>query len=1024
MKHKKLLLFVATAIMSFGIFSPFMAKEIESIEPDNAEYEDELFVDYNNPEMRYVAPKYATNKPSTVKIHYHNDNKECKKKGLWIWADGYAYNKDYPYDKAGATDTDICFTLSLSGEFADLAKKKSLWFIVKYTEAEKGSEQWIGKSDNTELVYEKYEPDENGLVEVWTIPGEGSALEVYKSEADTKMDRVQNAVFNNWKQLNVIATMAPKAYRLYALTGSYMRMGKAEQEEKYSNYLIAQGNSPKCTNVSSGSFKGSKQFKINLNYTIKPNVQYLVECDFNNPKHSEWGDFTKTKYVAAHKLYETKRFTDYYNYDKDDLGATYNGPDSTTFRVWAPTAARVRLCLYDSGTPAKYHELYPEIEGSDDYGGYNMVFRPGGIWEVTITGRDLKNTYYNYYVVNSLGENITTDPYAKACGIDGDRGMVVDFSETNPEGWDTVPEVWNTDDLGAGVPKGTKTAYNIKAPNDLSIYEAHIRDLTMHSTWTGTAAKKGTYLGFIEDNTSYTKNATTVKTGFAHIKEMGVKAIQLTPVFDHDNIEDPKTTVFNWGYNPKNYNCVEGSYSTDPFTGTTRIKEYKQLIKAFADSSNHTRIIMDVVYNHVASATESCFHKLMPRYYFRYTEGGDFYNGSGCGNDVKTEAPMMSKYIVESLCFWAKEYKIKGFRFDLMGLIDWKTIQAAAKALYKIDPDIYLYGEGWAAGGTGNMGSGNWGTNTWTIYENFQKTDADKICWVGGFNDVGRDSLRGKNNYNEEENFNGFMTTQGGGGKAQAVADMLVGFHTGEDGGTHVKAKLDPNMCVVYASCHDNFTLFDQFYGSYIGINHGGGDGEAAAAAAAAECIVLASNGVAFIQGGEELFRTKIVTDSKDLQLGKDDIVTMGSRKISHNSYNLSDKVNAYDWSRKVDYLDKFNAIKDACNLRNTLTKYNRAELDTIKPYLESDTAELQVYTNKGRTTDKYPIWDSATAVAFKNNNFTFVLGGRTDSHLGVQVGSARRYSSNGNNDDHGGYSGTLPNNVTVWNYTTVCFEK
>lgn len=1000
MKHKKLLLFVATAIMSFGILTPLMMRESEGIEPDNADYEDELVVDFNNPEMRYIAPKEAA-KPTSVKINYHNDNGECLKKEFWIWADGIdgsAYSID-----AGGTTTDISLTINFTGKNADFAKKKSIWFIVKYSKAEKGDAEWVGKSDNTELVYENYEPNASGCTEVFCIPGEGSALEVYKTKEDTQMDRVQNAYFTNWKSITAVSTIAPKAYRLYALTGSYMKMGLVEQKEKLNNYLVASGSSPKCSNVTSGSFKGSKQFKIALSYTAKPNVQYYLECDFNNPKHSEWGDFTKSKYVAAHKLYEDKRFTTYYNYSGNDLGATYNGPDSTTFKVWAPTAARVRLCLYESGTPEKYNEMYPGVNGSDDYGGYNMVFRPGGIWEVTITGKDLKNTYYNYYVVNSLGENIATDPYAKACGINGDRGMVVDWNETNPENWNTVPAKWD------GV-----AGYDIAYPNELSIYEAHIRDLTMHSSWKGTEAKRGTYLGFIEEGTKL--QGTTLTTGFDHIKEMGVKAIQLTPVFDHDNIEDPKTTVFNWGYNPKNYNCVEGSYSTDPFTGTTRIKEYKQLIKAFADTDNHTRIIMDVVYNHVSSATESCFHKLMPRYYFRYTEGGDFYNGSGCGNDVKTEAPMMRKYIVDSLCFWASEYKIKGFRFDLMGLIDWKTIQAAAKALYAIDPDIYLYGEGWAAAGTGDMGSGNWGTNTWTIYENFQRNDTDKICWVGGFNDTGRDALRGKNNYNETENFNGFITTEGGGGKAQTVADMLVGYHSGHDGGQdgHKTGNLlDPNMCVVYASCHDNFTLFDQFYGSYVG----GDDGVAAAAAAAAECIVLASNGVAFIQGGEELFRSKVVTDANDLKLGAKDLVTMGTKKISHNSYNLSDKVNAYDWTRKQTYLEKYEAIKEACNLRNTTQKYKKSEIISMNPYYESSTAALQVYT-PGVRSGGYPVWNGATAVAFKNNNYTFVLGGRNSQYIGVPSGATAVYSTNGR-----GYEGD-PDNIKVWGYTTVCFRK
>lgn len=1006
MKHKKLIFFVATAILSLGIVTPLAARKAQVLEPDAADYEDELVVDYDNPEMRYIAPKRAASKASSVKIHYHNEDKNCLKKELWLWGDGIVFDKALPYDKGG-TNTDIVFTIPFTGAYADFAKKKSLWFIVKYQKGTQDDE-WMGKSDNTEIVFEERPIAEDGSIEVWCIPGEGSALEVYNSEIDTTMDRVQNAIFNSWKGVTAISTIAPKAYRLYALTGSYMRMGQAEQQEKLGNYLIAQGSNPKCTTVAKGkSFAGSKQFKISLNYTIKPNAQYYLECDFENPNHSEWGMFTKGKYVAAHPLYDTKEFTTYYNYKKNDLGATYNGPESTTFRVWAPTAARVRLCLYQSGTPEKYNEEYEGVNGSDDYGGYSMVFRPGGIWEVTITGKDLKNTYYNYYVVNSLGENIATDPYAKACGVNGDRGMVVDWNETNPEGWDDVPTKWDG-----------KDGYDIAYPNDLSIYECHIRDLTMHSSWNGTEANRGTFLGFVESGTK----CNGLTTGFDHIREMGVKAVQLVPVFDHDNVEDPKNQSFNWGYNPKNYNCVEGSYSTDPFTGTTRIKEYKQLIKAFADpsGSQHTRIVMDVVYNHVSSATESCFHKLMPRYYFRYTDNGDFWNGSGCGNDVKTEAPMMRKYIVDSLRFWATEYKIKGFRFDLMGLIDYKTMQEAVKELYKVDPDIYLYGEGWAAGGTGDMGKDNWGTNTWTIYEKFQRVDSDKTCWLGGFNNAGRNALKGDNNFDNKEEFNGFITTEGGGGKAQVVADMAIGYHTGNNGGEdgHKAGNLlDPNMCIVYASCHDNFTLFDQFSGSYIG----GDDGTAAAATAAAECYVLASNGVAFIQGGEEIFRSKVVKSAKDKALGAKDSVNINGKTISHNSYNLSDEVNAFDWNRKKTYENKYNAIKTACNLRNSLTRYNKASIVSMNPWYDNNTAPLQVYTSCGRS-GGYPIWDGATSVAYKNNHYTFVLGGRNSQYLGVPDGAAVRYATNYDNDRQG-YNGSIPN-VSVWGYTTVCFEK
>ena len=982
MKHKKLLFFVATAIMTFGVLTPLMLKGARSIEADNAEYDNKLVADYNHPDVKYVAPvkKAATVSATSIKIHYHNDDGKNLTREFWVWCPN-VNGSAFAYD-TGSSGTDMTLTINFTGEHANFAKKKSISFIVKTKDT------WVGQSENIVINYEDFPPNADGLLELWCVPGEGNAVEIYKSKAESEMARFQLATFKSWKKINIIADDVPTYYKLYALTSNYMGMGTDEQKRKLNNYLVGEGKNPTCTNVTYNS-KTRKTFDITLNYTARPNVQYMIEGEFaSNP------GVIKTKYVSFQELYETDRFEKYYTYDGTDLGATYNGPDSTTFKVWAPTAARVRVLIYQSGTPTSVSELYTDVEGDDSYGGYNMAFRPGGVWEVTVKGRDLKNKYYNYYVVNSLGTSEATDPYAKACGVNGDRGMIVDWKETNPEGWDQVPAVWDQDTKG----------YDIKSPQELSVYETHVRDISMDSSWTG-KKMRGTYSALVEGDT---KLSDGTPTGFDHLKRLGVKAIQLEPVFDHDNNEDYGTPaegneyssrrVQNWGYNPKNYNCVEGSYATDPFDGASRVKEFKQMVQAFATNGNHTRIIMDVVYNHVSSAPASCFNKLMPKYYFRYASDGTYFDGSGCGNEVKTEAPMMRKYVVDSLCWWASEYKIKGFRFDLMGLIDVGTIDEARKALYKVDPDIILYGEGWTGDGSGYSYDGEFAGSAWQVHGHEDMHDGTNnsdgrlitteaqrkllgcvrssiyrylypvanTCFVGSFNDQGRNALRGENSAGAA----GYLSGNLGDNAAQKVADMMVGYQTGFGG--------NPQQCVNYGSCHDNFTLYDQFRLA----ERTSSASMAVAATTAAECAILFSNGIAFIHGGEETFRTKIISKTEDKELAKSsDYAIRGDGKwISHNSYNLSDDVNAYRWDRLksadgVDTTGFVKAIVDACNLRKNLTFYTLKDLDPSQggkhPYLEG--SDLNVWTNAGRSDpdesgNRWPKWDGTTAIGSYNS--------------------------------------------------------
>ena len=950
MKGKRVWQGVAFAsILAFGMLTPTMFKVKEALEPDNAIYDQPRTVDYDKPDYEYKAKPAAVVSATSVEIHYHNDGKDCHEREFWVWCNGVNGSAFAPTEVSD-DHKDMTLAFSFTGEHANFANKKGLYFIVKKIGT------WTGQSENIYLDYSVYVPDSGGKSVVWCIPGEGNQIELYPTKELTEMDRFQSATFKDWKSIDVIATAVPSTYKLYALTSNYMANQMLIGEEGLDRYLIAEGSNPTCTDVTYNSLQ-SKKFTINLNYTARVNVQYYLVGKF--PKYL---DYQKTKYVSFHSLYETKRFKQYYTYDGNDLGAVATG-EKTTFTVWAPTAAYMRLMLFDHGTSLDYAEEHPNIElqATDDYRGYDMAFLPGGIWQVTIN-KSLHAKYYKYLVYNSLGMSEVVDPYAKSCGVNGERGAIINFTYTNPSGWNNVPDKWDGQD-----------GYDIAYPNDLSIYETHIRDLTMDETWTGNSMP-GTYTAFAEEDTTYGEGTSLVKTGFDHIEELGVKAVQLEPVFDSDNLEGTDERSYNWGYNPVNYNVVDGSYATNPYKGEARVKEFKELVTKYANNENHTRIIMDVVYNHVSSAPSSCFNKLMPRYYFRMTENGDYYDGSGCGNEVKTEAPMMSKYIVDSLCFWAKEYKIKGFRFDLMGLIDWQTVKKAAQELYKIDPDIYLYGEGWSADGTsGNMENheegdpyyGNWGSDTWTVYNKLQKDG--NMCFVGTFNNAGRDAFAGETGKIEEWGF----IDQGSsdvGEKSYKIADLLVGYHSGQE-------RVDPNQCINYASCHDDFALFDHLLYSMKATGSDQYTALACAATAAVEDAIMFSNGVAFIRGGEETFQSKHVS-AEDLALyGYERTAKIGDEYISSNSYRLSDYTNAMRWDRKISIgsvqtKQYYDAIKDAVHARDNLPKYNKQQLDEHVPW---DSGSPMNFWNRG---------DGSTVIGMKNNDYFFFIAGCNDDNI------------------------------------------
>ena len=542
--------------------------------------------------------------------------------------------------------------------------------------------------------------------------------------------------------------------------------------------------------------------------------------------------------VPTH-IFDTKWFIDNLTYDGDDLGATLtketsSNEGSTTFKVWAPTAQNVSVNLFHDG-----HE-------GEAFANVPMTKSTKGIWSATIpTSKCHHGTYYTYTVTTTAGSQEAVDPYAKAVGVNGDRGMVVDMDLTNPEGWN--------DD---------RYVDNIDSYSDAIVWEVHVRDFSNKDPQ---SKYKGKYLAFTETGHSNQNGTSPAKTpiGMDHVKELGITHIQLNPVFDFATVDEAvnesanETPQFNWGYDPKNFNVPEGSYSTDPYHGEVRINEFKRMVQAIHRCN--IGIVMDVVYNHTYDANSN-FNRIVPYYYYRYNFNGTNSNGSGCGNEMASQRTMFRKFMVDSIRFWATEYHIDSFRFDLMAIHDTETMQAVEQVLHSINPKALLYGEGWA-GGVCALDS-----NRLANQHNIAKVHAshNAIGSIAVFNDVIRDGLKG--NVFEVQS-RGYIN---GGACYDSANKVAFGLKGGV--GTHgIYWEAKDAMVVNYMSSHDNNTLWDKLKLSNINATK---QQLLAMNRLGAACVLL-SRGMPFMLAGEELLRSK---------------------NGDGNSYNASDDINNIDW--------------------------------------------------------------------------------------------------------------------------------
>jgi pullulanase len=748
----------------------------------------------------------------TVKVHYVRSDSDYAGWNAYLWRNTLTNDKEV---SAGGfnfqgTCTGCTNGLDSYGAFVSVpvdATKDydNIGVIIRSQPSWEGAEREPGGDRFIEIS--------DGIGEIWLVQGETA---VYTSQPSL-VPRLKSARIDDFRKITV------------SVSSQIDLSGTGDE-----GFSLDGGLTVTSVKHLSGSASRASLLELTVDRDLTLGTTYTLSLG-STGLH---GGFDAVQTTVG-KIMNSAAFQALYTYTGDDLGSTYT-VDQTRFVVWAPTASLVELATYPGASS-------PKVDGSSTA----MSKGESGTWTVTLPG-DQIGLVYTYVVHVGGAVNEAVDPYARAVTTNGVRGVVVDLTQTDPAGW--LSEV--------------KPAFSGN-PTDAIIYEMHIRDLSMDSSSGILPAHKGKYLALTDNNSTFgsrtttvnpkTKKKTTVvtqlKTGVNAIKDLGVTHVQLQPIFDFASGGNETNPIFNWGYDPLNYNAPEGSYSTEPSNPTNRIIELKQGVQSL--HSNGLRVMMDVVYNHVASAGNFSEELIVPGYFFRTTAAGALTNGSGCGNDVASERPMVRKFIVDSVKYWASQYHLDGFRFDLMGLIDIRTMNEVRAALTAIDPTILVIGEGW------NMG-------TLPDDQKAGQLNLDQLQGISVFNDQLRDGIKGSV-FNSGER--GYAT--GVPGSAEDVRSGVIGnvFYTKAPTSSKFTT-VDPAQSVNYVEAHDNLTLWDKLKASA-----GGRPEKLKSLDRFAVSMVFLSQGVPFMQAGQEFLRSKLGNS---------------------NSYRATDSINSIKWSTRV----------------------------------------------------------------------------------------------------------------------------
>lgn len=738
-----------------------------------------------------------------VTVHYYRYDQDYTGWNLWVWrGEEPGWQVDFSAADAYGVVARVAFD-----NITDLGE---MGFVVRRSAA---GNPWAEKDGGDRFV-PFYHLDNDGQLHIWLMQQD---RRVYYSPRD--VDRVPRIVKAQIDEEKVISIETNIPVKLDPVRGGGFRLFRNDEEEPLAEVITFESGRD-----------GAKRLRLASEEHLDLEAVYTV----SHPTHG-------TARVTMGRIFDTQAFAERFTYEGNDLGAVYS-PEGTKFRVWAPTAEAVTVLLYKSGQGGKA-EKFP------------MRRDVKGTWVCEISG-DLHGRYYTYLVTHHDREYEVVDPYARACGVNGKRGMVVDLSRTNPPGWERDQRP------------------SLDAPTDAVIYELHVRDFSIHPA--SGISHKGKYLGVVEP---HTRGPDGVLTGLAHLKELGITHLHLLPVFDFISVDESRSNSgYNWGYDPLHYNVPEGSYASDPYHGEVRIREFKEMVQGLHRAG--IRVIMDVVYNHTAKSMDSNLNLLVPGYYYRLRPDGHFSNGSGCGNELADERSMVRKFIVHSVTYWAREYKIDGFRFDLMGLHHVTTMKAVRKALNEIDPSIIIYGEGWAAADSTLPGG-----------LRALKSNTPQLKGIASFSNDMRDAVKGHVFHQSEPGF-----VQGAGYEEPVKFGIVAAtYHEQVD---YLKANhgqgpwaVEPGQCITYAASHDNLTLWDKLSASAPDAS----EEERIKMQKLANALVLTSQGIPFLHAGQEFARTK---------------------EGEHNSYQSPDRVNRIDWSRKVRYREIFDYTKGLIALR------------------------------------------------------------------------------------------------------------
>ncbi|MDE6410456.1 MAG: type I pullulanase [Muribaculaceae bacterium] len=652
--------------------------------------------------------------------------------------------------------------------------------------------------------------------------------------------------------------------------------------------------------------------------------------------------------VYAQSDYDAQ-FISWPTYNGDDLELTVDN-SGTHFRLWSPKAQEAVVNLYDNGRTG---EPYSTLKMSFD--------AATGTWSASVPEK-LYGKFYTFRIKND-GKwlNETPGVWAKAVGVNGKRAAIIDFATTNPEGWnaDKGPEVKNF--------------------SDVIVYEMHHRDMSMHPS--SGIANKGKFLALTEPGTTTPAGE---KTGIDHLKELGVTHVHILPSYDYNSVDEANLwqNTYNWGYDPQNYNAPEGSYSTNPSDPATRVREMKEMIKALHDAG--IGVIMDVVYNHTAENDGSNFELTAPGYYHRHRNDGSYSDASGCGNETASDLKQMHDYIVNSVKYWAEEYHVDGFRFDLMAIHDTETMNDVAAELKKINPSIFVYGEGWTAG-----------DSPLAPERRALKENVSKMTDIAVFSDDLRDAVKG--HYTDASD-RGFATGKPGLeetvkiGIVAATPHPQVNFKNGNNSKFPYAAS--PEMIVNYISCHDDLCLTDKLRKSM----EGEPEENMLAAAKLAQTIVFTSQGTPFMFAGEEIFRDK---------------------KGVHNSYNQPDSINAIDWANKTKYKDLFNYYKGLTALRKAHPAFRMTKAEDIAKNLVFD----KIDSKKNPNLISYSLKNNANGDSWKEIKVVF-NGASKPQVVNVKGGNWKIVATDGKISPDGSLGATQGGKITVPAYSALILAQ